>query len=69
MPDLQAPRLLLTEQEAAAVIGFTPRFLQARRHRGDGPAFIRVSSRAVRYRPEDLDAWIADRVRTSTSES
>lgn len=62
-------RILLTEEEAARAIGFTTRFLQNRRLRGDGPAFVRVSARAVRYRPEDLEAWAAARVATSTSDT
>lgn len=61
-------RLLLTEDQAADLIGLTSRFLQARRHRGNGPPFVRISSRCVRYRPEDLREWIADRVKTSTAE-
>ena len=61
-------RLLLTEKEAASALGFTPRFLQNRRHCGDGPRYVRISARAVRYRPEDLEAWAAERVRTSTSD-
>ena len=62
------PRLLLTEEEAAAALGFTARFLQARRHRGDSPPFIKISARAVRYRPEDLAEWVAKRRRFSTSD-
>lgn len=62
-------RLLLTEKQAAHVLGFTPRFLQNRRHRGDGPRFVRISARAVRYRIEDLRAWSEERLRTSTSDS
>jgi predicted DNA-binding transcriptional regulator AlpA len=61
-------RLLLTEDEAADLIGFTARFLQERRHRGGGPKFVKVSARAVRYRPADLNEWAAERVRTSTSD-
>ena len=61
------PAALLTEAEAAKLLKFTPRFLQARRVRGDGPAYVSVSSRAVRYRRSDLVAWIEERVRTSTS--
>ena len=64
----RAGKLLLTEAEAARLIGFTPRFLQQRRYKGDGPAFCRISMRAIRYRPEDLEAWAADRIRTSTSD-
>lgn len=63
-----APKYLLTEVEAAKLLGFTPRFLQERRSRGGGPPFVKVSARAVRYRPEDLEAWAADRLRTSTSD-
>jgi predicted DNA-binding transcriptional regulator AlpA len=63
-----AGKLLLTEDEAAEALGFTPRFLQNRRVTGDSPPYVRISSRAIRYRPEDLAAWIADRIQTSTSQ-
>lgn len=59
---------LLTEREAAEFLKLTPRFLQARRFRGDGPPFVRISSRCVRYRAIDLDKWIGDRVSMSTSD-
>ncbi len=62
-------RILLSEREAAELIGFTPRFLQERRLRGGGPRFVRVSARAVRYRPADLESWAAERLRISTSDS
>ena len=66
---MEHPRkLLLTEAEAAELIGFTPRFLQERRFRGGGPRFVAVSARAVRYRPQDLEEWAAERLRTSTSD-
>ena len=61
-------KLLLTEEEAADLTGFTPRFFQERRYKGDGPQFVRISARAVRYRIEDLEAWARDRLRTSTSD-
>ncbi len=63
-----AAKFLLTEVEAAGRLGFTPRFLQDRRMRGGGPRYVRVSARAIRYRPEDLAAWAAERIRTSTSD-
>ena len=63
------PAALLTEADAAALLKFKPRFLQARRVSGDGPPFIRISSRAIRYRRSDLIAWIEDRIRTSTSDT
>lgn len=61
-------QMLLTEAQAAKLIGLSPRFLQARRYTGDGPPYVRISSRCVRYRREDLAAWAKDRVRTSTSQ-
>ena len=60
--------LLIDERDAAASLGLQPRTLQEWRRRGDGPAFVRVSSRCIRYRPEDLENWAADRVRVSTSD-
>ena len=62
------PAALLTETEAAKLLKFTRRFLQARRVRGDGPNFIRISSRAIRYRRADILTWIEARVRTSTAD-
>ena len=63
-----AEERLLTQKEAAERLGLSPRFLEVRRYQGGGPAFVRVSSRCVRYRPRDLEAWTAARVRTSTSD-
>ena len=61
-------KYLLTEAEAARLLGFTPRFLQERRYKGGGPKFVRVSARAIRYRREDLETWAEERLRTSTSD-
>ena len=70
-PDMSAPHapplLLVDERRAAAMFGITPRTLQEWRRIGGGPAFVRISSRCVRYRVVDLEAWAAARVVTSTS--
>lgn len=68
IPEQFTKKLLLTEAEAAQVVGFSPRFLQQRRREGGGPVYIRVSARAVRYRLADLEAWAEERARTSTSD-
>ena len=61
--------MLLTEKQAAKILGFSPRTLQKWRGRGDGPAFLKISSRgAVRYRRSDLEDWVANRLRRSTSD-
>ena len=64
-PDLDA---LLSEGQAATLLGVTPRALQAWRQRGGGPLFVRISSRCIRYRKRDLVAFAEARLRSSTSE-
>ncbi len=59
---------LLNTYEAANFLGLSPRTLEALRLRGGGPPFIRVTVKAVRYKPADLDAWIESRRRHSTSD-
>lgn len=59
---------LLSTEEAAEFIGMTSRFLEVRRYRGGGPSFIRISANRVKYSLADLNAWIAEHRRTSTSD-
>lgn len=59
---------LLTPSDAAIYLSMTPRFLEVRRHLGDGPPFVRISSRAIRYFRSDLREWAEARRRTSTSD-
>ncbi len=59
---------LLAEKEAAKILGFSERTLQKWRVLGDGPLFVRVSARAVRYRLVDLNKWVEERLRISTSD-
>ncbi len=60
---------LVNEKVAAAFLGLTVRTVQSLRQRGDGPRFIRISSRCIRYRRIDLRAWIDARMRKSTSDT
>jgi predicted DNA-binding transcriptional regulator AlpA len=62
------PHMLLTEEEAAAYLRLTRRALQAWRYQGKGPRFVKISRRAVRYRLEDLEAFVTACLRSSTSE-
>ena len=62
------PLLLLTESQVAPVLGVTKRCLQNWRMIGYGPKFVRLSGSAIRYRVLDTVAFIASKVRTSTSE-
>jgi excisionase family DNA binding protein len=58
---------LLTEKQAAAYLNIGVKTLQNWRWRGEGPRFVRVG-RLMRYRPEDLRAFVAAHLRTSTSD-
>jgi excisionase family DNA binding protein len=57
---------LLTQVEAARLLRLSERTLERLRLTGGGPLFVKAG-RAVRYRECDLEAWIAERVVTSTS--
>lgn len=48
-------------------LGLSMSTLEKARVYGTGPKFLRLG-RAIRYRRCDLDAWLAARVVTSTSE-
>jgi predicted DNA-binding transcriptional regulator AlpA len=58
---------LLTQREAAAVLHLSERTLERLRVSGTGPKFVRIS-RSIRYRLTDIEAYIASRVVSSTSE-
>ena len=66
-PDATA--VLLTPPQAADFLSLSPRWLELKRYQGDGPPFVRISSRCVRYRLTDLEAWVGERVRFSTSDT
>ena len=51
------PTTLLRTAAAAAYLDVRERTLETWRGRGTGPAFVRLSGRAVRYREEDLRAF------------
>jgi len=59
---------LLTTKEAALYLGVSSAFLERDRWAGARIPFIRVGSRAVRYRLSDLETYLASRVRRSTSD-
>ena len=59
---------LLTTKDAAQFLGVSRAFLERDRWAGARIPFVRVGSRAVRYRQGDLDAYIEKQLRISTSE-
>jgi hypothetical protein len=61
------PGALLTPAQAADALGVTARVLEHWRGCGDGPAFVRLSRKTIRYRAEDLQAFVAAARRASTA--
>lgn len=55
---------LLTTKEAAPILGVSEAFLERDRWAGAQVPFIRIGSRAVRYRVSDLNAYIDSRRQT-----
>ena len=66
--DLDYWNSLINEHAAGAFVDLTHRTMQLMRQRGDGPRFVRLSSRCVKYRRIDLREWAEARLRTSTAD-
>lgn len=63
---LLPPRFLRTK-EAAHFLSLSPRTMEKHRTYGTGPAYCKLGGRVV-YAIEDLEAWAARGVVTSTSD-
>ena len=57
---------LLTTDQAAACLGTTRKTLECWRYEGAGPVFVKLRGRMVRYRPSDLEAFVARGERLNT---
>ena len=57
---------LLTTEQAAAYLAVSKAFLERDRWAGATIPFVRVGARAVRYRKQELDAFIENRVMGSS---
>jgi predicted DNA-binding transcriptional regulator AlpA len=59
---------LLTTEHAAAVLGFHPSYLAKARLAGTGPRFLKIGAKSVRSRRAEIETWLADKSRISTSD-
>ena len=59
---------LFNTKQAAKYLCVSPAFLERDRWAGAQIPFIKVGSRAVRYRQSDLEEYIEQQVRHSTSQ-
>ncbi len=64
---LEGSLRFIDTRHAAAILGLSPRTLEKFRVHGGGPAYRKFGGRVL-YALEDLDAWAALAVRTSTSD-
>lgn len=60
---------LLTPSQAAEILGCSEKTLRNWRWQGYGPPAVYLSRRMVRYRREDVMAFIDERVHRSTTEA
>jgi excisionase family DNA binding protein len=54
--------LLLTTEEVAKKLSVSRRTLVGWRQSGEGPAYIRLNGRLIRYSVADIEAWISDQM-------
>jgi predicted DNA-binding transcriptional regulator AlpA len=52
---------LISEQVAATMLGIGYTTLRRMRLRGEGPPFVVLGTRLVRYRESDLERWLTSR--------
>lgn len=58
---------LLSEQQVEEIYGLSKRWLQKMRCYGNGPKFLKIGKKAVRYRIADIETFLAAHERSSTS--
>ena len=59
---------LLNTKQAANYLGVSAAFLERDRWAGARIQFVKLGSRSIRYRQQDLDNYIEQQLRSSTSE-
>ena len=57
---------LLTPEQAGQILSMSSHSLAQMRYVGNGPAYVKISAKTIRYRRTDLEAWLQARTRTRT---
>lgn len=60
---------IVKTEEAEAISGMSRSWLEKARLSGNGPPFLRVGPKAVRYRVGDIRSWLASRRRSNTAQN
>ena len=63
----EAPIFLNTRQ-AAEFLGVSPAWLELCRSRGDGPPYVCVGEKLIKYRRKSLEQWMAEHERQPETE-
>lgn len=58
--DVLRANRMLTEREVEALYGIGVASLRAMRGKRQGPSYHKLNARCVRYKAEDVEAWIAE---------
>lgn len=66
-PAASTQKLVYATKDAAKYVGLSPKTLERLRTKGGGPRFHKLGRRVV-YREEDLEQWLQERARRSTSD-
>lgn len=61
--------LVVSEKQAATMVGLGTRTLQKKRLDGTGPVFVQLTERRIGYSVAELQRWISSRSMRSTSEA
>ena len=64
MAAIATPPILLDSREAAKYLTVARQTLAKWRHLGQGPSYVRVGNRDIRYRLSALEAWLEERAVT-----
>jgi predicted DNA-binding transcriptional regulator AlpA len=52
---------LISSKQLAALFGVSLPWVEIARHRGEGPKWVAISARCIRYRMVDVIAWLKER--------
>lgn len=63
-----ADERLFSPKELSLYLGVTTGALAQMRHMGNGPEYIKISSRSIRYRRSVVEAWLEARTAVRTDD-
>lgn len=69
MKDVSHVPLVVSEKQAAAMVGLGMRTLQKKRLDGTGPAFVQLTERRIGYLVSEIQSWLSGRSVRSTAEA